>query len=330
MQQSDIFVDSDLLVESQKVVQANKNIPVGYVPVTLCSRDVLSPSVLHFRNYSMDELLEIVSSPEELQFNAIVNKALNSMVLEDFDCSKLHIECIKQILMTLFLNFWGKSLPSRPYYVDVKGDHDDPKNIAYTDIDLTKVSIDFIDRQFSNPFIIEDIKTKQRIGFKLPTVEQTFLADEYVKKSFQEREAEYRDIKANLELQESLISSGNMEGLKSIQIDPERKKEYTHLQDEKSLVYLKVLQCQLIDSIDGQTLSTIEDQLDAYKNKVSANLWTEYKEIIKKYATFGVNNSYTFYVDGKPLTRGFSFRLLEFLPSVEQSENSRYTVHFTH
>ena len=187
MNQDEIFTkvrEKKVAKQVETEIQSEKNIPIGFIPVKLSSKDKLGPAVLHFRNYSMNELLEITTTKDENQLSALIYKALNSMCYEKYDCAKLHLENIKEIMLTLHLNFWSNSLLHKPYYIDLEGDLQDEKNIAYTDIELSKLNIIDINDDFKNPFTIVDNVTGSKVKFILPTIEHVFIADKFMKEYF--------------------------------------------------------------------------------------------------------------------------------------------------
>lgn len=323
--------DKKILKEVVAGVQKEKETPIGYVPVTFISEDKLGPSVLHFRNYSMEELLELSMSTEETQFNTLINKCLSKMNSEEYDCSLFHSEHIVQIMMTIYLNFWGTKLLSRPYLIDLNGDKDNEANIGRVDIELSQLNHIKLAEEFKEPFTITDDVTKKKIKFILPRVNSIFIAEKYIEKKYKDQEEDFQNIKATLKFIEQLKNSGDPEQIKRadlIKVDYAKKKDYDSMQEEKLKDYLRIIQSQLIHSIDDVVLDNIDDKLDAYKNKIDATAWVRYKNTVQKYGTFGIDPNYTFNINGKELTRRFSFRYLDFIPSMDQKTDSGYSVQF--
>ena len=330
IQQSDIFaVDVQALQVAEKKVETAKGIPTGYIPVSFCSKNVMGPEVLHFRNYSMGELLELASSNEENQMNILVNRVLNSMCYEKFDCSKLHMENIKEIVLSIYLNFWNSKLLQRPYYIDTDiDDYDKDENIGYTDIEIKKINIKDIDPKFRNPFSIVDSATKKKVKFCLPTVEQMFVADKAINEKYANEEQRFALIRSRLTTKKALLEKNLLEQADSIQVSVDEENSLNDLEQRKAKDYLRFLQCQLLVSIDNDELKTIEEKMLAFDTNVDATTWIRYTEIVKKYADFGVDELYTFSIDEKVITRRFSFRFLEFIPSMDQRTDTGYSVRF--
>ena len=47
---------------------------MGFVPASFSTKDKLGPEVLHFRNYSMEELYELASATEDNISEILVNR----------------------------------------------------------------------------------------------------------------------------------------------------------------------------------------------------------------------------------------------------------------
>lgn len=301
-------------------------IPLGYIPINMITLDKLSPSVLHFRNYSMEELLEIASATDELKFETLVLKGFNNMIYEDFDCSTLHVENIKQIIQTIYLNFWGTTLLSKPFFKDLNGDLDSVDNIDYTDIDLRTLTFKQIDKSFKNPFTLTDSITGSKIKVILPTVGHSFIASKKIKEMFKDEDDSFRTIEINLEAIEKMRSNGVEDKDIPISVLSSDRENYDKHIDRKNLEYLKLMQAQLLFSIDGKELS-FEEKVENYKT-IDATFWKEYANVVKEKAQFGLDDEYSFAYNGEKISRRFSFRPLEFIPSLEQKTNTRYIVSF--
>lgn len=324
LRQNDIFVEAK---KAERIVEKERSVPTGYIPVAFSSGNKLGPEILHFRNYSMEELFELASVKQELQFKTLVYKALNNMVYEDFDCGKLHYENIKEIVVAIYKNFWGNILYNRPYFVDLS-DLEKKDNVAYTDINLSFLKTIDINEKFKNKISLTDKVSNKKIVFQLPKIEHMFLAEEAVKNKYAEKEREYFDIKNLMDLKDKLLMEKEIESVKSIEIDPIRKEEYDDIIKEKSKDYYKIIQAQLIYSIEDKVLNSIEEKMNAYKSDIDANAWIEYKNIVEEYGKFGINPEYEFTLDGKKLSRRFSFRPLIFIPTMDKKSNPRYNFQF--
>ena len=106
-------------VKKQKEVIENKNIEIlnnldekteyktGYREINLDSLGKLSaPSKLNYRNYQMDELIDLASLREDRQIEGLVN-CLNNMCESDFDNGDLHFNELIEIMIFLY-SAWGR------------------------------------------------------------------------------------------------------------------------------------------------------------------------------------------------------------------------------
>lgn len=322
--------EKQALKVAQDKLEKESTVPVGYIPVNLISGEKFNVPVLHFRNYTMEELLQLASSNEDNIMNDLIYKVLNNMCYEKYDCSQLHVNHLIQIMLTIYKNFWGNSLYSQPYYKDLDGDRNSKDNVAYVDIDISKLDPIYLPDNFKQTFTIIDDVTGSKIKFGLSKINHIFFTNKYIKELYKEEEAKFSTLKSKLELIKKLEESNDIvqqEQIAKIPIDEKEREAYDTFLNEKAMMYLRVLQAQLLIAINGKELSTIEDKIAAYKNDVDATAWARYKEIIEV-NTFGINPNYTFVVDGKPITRRFSFRYLELIPTVDKKADSRYTVSF--
>lgn len=305
----------------------NKDIPLGYVPVTFSSGDKFGPAVLHFRNYTMDELLHLGSSNEETILYDLVEKVLNKMVYEDFDCAELPAPCITQILLTIYANFWGSTLHNMEFFID----EDNPdKGIDKVDINIGKIKGIELNKKFKVPFSVLDPITNYKVKFDITRIKHIFFTQRYIKELYREQEEAFESLKHKMALIERLSNSKDelqQQQAREIVLPEEEKEKYEELQKEKGLMYIRVLQCQLIDSINGKKLETIEEKLEAYKTKVDISTWKEYTNTINKYS-FGIDSNYSFKYNDEKITRRFSFRFMDFIPTVDQKSDRRYVVSF--
>jgi hypothetical protein len=313
--------------EVEKINTLDSNIPIGFIPVKFSSKDKFCPSVLHFRNYAMNEIYDITSTAEDRQTRTIVTKVLNPMCYEKFDCSDLPFELIQEIMLTVYANFWGNSLTNRPYYIDSDSpDKDKKENIGYVDIPINKIHTFDINPNFSNKFSIDYKNTKAT--FCVPIMRHVFIAEDYVRDIFSEREQKFIQLKSKLASKEYLESKDKFDESSKIVINEAEKEAYDDLMTEKGTTYLKVLQYQSLLSLNGKELETLDDKLNVLNNNdIDIDFWGIYNQVLSD-NKFGIDDQYTFSKDDKSITRRFSFRLVDLLPSMEQKKYTGYVVHF--
>lgn len=323
--QEDIFV----IEKAEKVVQSSKGVPSGFVPVTFLSEDKLGPSVLHFRNYSMGEMLELASATEDNLLDVLTTRILNNICFEKYDCSKLHIENIKEIMLTIHVNFWGRVLKNKAFYKDLNAENmDAEENIGYVDIDIQNLKANKIDPKFKVPFTIVDSITNKKVKFVLPTVEHVLIADKFIKEKYYIQEDQLKRARSLIDTKQKLEDKQLFDKASEINVTQEDFQKVEDLERQKGMDYLKVIQSQLIHGVDGKVCETVEDKLKAFHEDVDSTSWMRYAEAVKKYATFGYNDEYTFKYGEENMTRRFSFRLLDLIPSMDETGDVGYTVSF--
>jgi hypothetical protein len=333
------------IVEVEKKIK--QNIPVDYIPIKLESHGMLTaPKVLHFRDYTMDDALQLNILDEEDRLKAIVT-VLNNMCYEDFDCRELHPKELTQILYTVHGSFIGSKL-EKNYYIDdtleegrEKGQKDNRENIASIEIDIHNIKTQSLlqtyegknrEKKFKEPFtIVDHIKKNQKIQFRLTRIKDILFTQEYCKALFFEEEKEYSFYKKQLLKIRDIKEDGKRdEALEDlINENDEKYKEYMNFLNKRDSIFVKVLQSQLIEAIDDEKLDTIEKKLYAYEHRISATLWSMYDEIIDEY-NFGIVEEVTFFSDklNKNITRKFPFQFIDFLPDSNKNYSRRYTVEF--
>lgn len=324
LKQEDIFAIKKAEI---KVEESNK-IPMGFVPVTFSTKDKLGPEVLHFRNYSMEELYELASATEDAINEILVNRVLKAMCFEKYDLSLLHPDLISEIMMTIFANFWGSKI-KKPFYKNLDlEDLDIEENIGYYDLEIKTLKLKTIDEKVKVPFTIIDDITQKKIKFILPKIKHGFITEKFVKEKYREKESEFYVLSKKIESRQKLLSKKLFEEASKVKITTEEEEEFENFNKNKLTDYLKITQSQLIHSVDGVVLETIEDKIKAFENDVDTATWKRFGETVEKYFDFGFPKEFTFKLGDETITRRFSFRLTEFVPSMDEKRDTGYTVSF--
>ncbi len=313
--------DTKLATEIEKKVEVSSKIPPNYIPITLKSNGKLGyPKVLHFRNFSMDELIDIATSSKQKLLLTII-RCLNQMVYEGYDLSNLHEKDMEVIMLTLYVNFQSSYLMERPYLIDEN--LKDPwveSNVLYTNIDLTKLELIDIPDTFRNPFTIEN-KLGMKAEFSMPRVSNIIIAEEYVNKKYGTEERKFSKLQADIEKNEKI-----KEESKKVPIDAELYKEYGEFLTMKNREFLKILQAQMLVAYGSKKLETIEEKLNANRN-VDVSMWREYNKYIRA-NNFGINTVVKFRSRelDEVIERRFLFQLLDFIPTMDEADNGDDTI----
>lgn len=294
---------SGVALKSKKVT----DMPLGYIPVKFCTKGKLSaPPVLHFRDYNMEEAIELSAITDENYLSRLVI-VLNQMVHEDFDCSQLHLEELKEVLLNIHLNFWGSTLRDFPGLSP-------EKKREHKDVPIKNIQVDSLDKKFKEPITITD-SIGNKIQVRLPRVSDNLEVQEYVNTHFALEEKDFAMVKLQIE-------RGGLKDLSKIS-DPEKVKEYMEFLEIKAKTYNLAHRMNRVLQFNDETPLTLEEKL-AYASRIQLSVWASLRrQVIEKY-TFGVNSEVN--IDGQAWR--FQFRTVAFLPSLELSDDPRNVVSF--
>lgn len=320
LDQNSIFEDNTV-PKAEKDAEAAKEVdedsssaaPSTYVRIDLDSVGKLSaPATLHFRNYSMEEVIELASITAENQ-NEVIVRVLNNLVWEDFDCSSLHYKEVEQILLSIHARWWSNTIESMPYYKNTSLPADerrDRSNIGYAVLPIQNIKTKPIDEGFSEPIEVKDSDGK-KYGFTLPRMSTYITTKKFLKRKYKAQDRYFSDFKAVLRKEQRNPGSQD--------IDPDMEEEYEEYEANKRKDYLRVQQALQIYSVHGKLMGdSLEQKIYALQNSIPADAWRAYRSV-EKHSTFGVQPDVTFYDEQSEdhLTRRFSFRLLDFIPTLE-------------
>lgn len=335
MTQNDFVVKEDDKVDPEvfeKAVEAPVDIPSNYIKIKLSSCGKLSaPPILHFRNYTMSETIELASLDMD-NYDRSMIAVLNSMVFEDFDCGNLHKAEVVEILLNIHAAFWGDVLenPRLRYYVDES--LEDPEknhksNISVATIPIKNIKTKEIMERFKEPFYLESPDKKIKVGFKFPRLKNSIIANRYIDTMFAAEEKKFGEIKYALEWNRKNPERPRF-------VDWSQLKPFEEYRKKRAKHLLKVYQTQLVHSINGKVYDCTKAEdikllLDAL-NTIAAPIWENCTKKLKNELHFGVNPEVEFEcsITHKKITRRFEFRELDFIPSVDEKRNEEYTLLF--
>jgi hypothetical protein len=318
LKQADIFYkdDEELVKQTEVALEDNKTIPGNYIEIKLNSLGKLStPAILHFRNYSGEESVELSMTKEEDILNSLV-KCLNNMNYEKFDCSLLHQEELTEILMTILNNYWQTYIEGYKYALDetlIGNDLIDSKNVAIAKFEIKRINTIPINEKFIEPIKIQI--GKDIVKFRLPRIKDVLFAKEFIKRKYFIDEKKLSDIEQKIK------------DNKEVSYDDNEK--YEEYKKNKTLDFLKVYESAILVEFNGEKLDTSEKKLE-YFSKVDQNFWLEYDKYVMENVKFGIDPNVTFFSPElkKEVIRRFSFQSMDFLPSLGVQATSRATISF--
>lgn len=344
MSEQDFFVsDEETKQETidKKEEKKNKQPPKNYLPVKLSSLGKLTaPRKIHVRNYNGADARELALSDEENVLETILD-ILKGMIWEDVNPEELHEKELEEIMMNIYVNFWSSSLVDYPYpYTEeelqtlpperrerIKKGEEIPKVV----IPHSALDTNIMNEQFKEPITPtvknEKIASEGKVSFILPRIGHIVKAKQMVEEEYAEEEEKYAKIRHDIEYNQRLEQQNSPAPKREISED-DYDAYYKYLKRRMSYFNL-LIQCQMIHSLNGSKLETIEDKMDAYK-RTDLIYWSIFNRIIHEYATFGIKEDIEVVspFTGDNVIRRFQFRLMDFIPTMDTEDISEYDVVF--
>ena len=195
--ENDIFIEEKKEkikkeIKKEEKFESKKIIPKEYIPIKLNSLGKLhAPAIIHVRNYNMDDALELSLVDEETALETTIY-ILNKMIYESFDPVYLHTEELKEILLTVYNNFWSSIIREFPYpyevdeleFTDVNTKERiiSGKQIPNIDIPIKTIKTKVIHKDFKEPIKIK-IGEKE-VYFRLSRIKDVLESKNYIEKKY--------------------------------------------------------------------------------------------------------------------------------------------------
>jgi len=335
------------VVDTKAIEQELQETPSSnYIKIHLESEGVFdAPKVLHFRDYTMEDALQLNTLDEEEQLEAIV-RVLNNMVWEDIDCKNLHPKELAQIVYTLHAIFINQKIEKEYYYDEdlpegsKEGQLDFKDNVGTIEIPVDKINTHNIHKnkdgstkqeKFKEPFTIVDKTTKDAISIRLTRMYDLLFAKKYCDEKYAEDIKEFSPYKRKIMRLRAISNNEerNAELEKLIEEDYDSFKNYKDFLNEYNNEFAKVVQASVIVAINKKKCETFEEKLKLYKEVISQTFWQTYNNIVAEY-DFGIDENVTFFSEKlqRNVTRRFLFQFPDFLPNYDKDYSRRYSVRF--
>lgn len=322
--------DKNLIKSVENKIESNKAISGEYVEITLSSKGKLlnTPKSLHFRDYTLQDLIDLNSDIRSENYLESKIKVLNRMVYEDYDCGNLTEEELIEILLSIHKRWHGKFINEIPYYLDENisdlEEKESKRNIAMASVELSTINVIPIANEFKEPFEI-GYEDNQWL-FILPRVNNIVFAKNYVEEKYKELESKYDNIKALL-LENKTIKNP----LDRYTIPEKERKEYEELINQKITDTIRITTALTLygKKENGKIIQFTNEQKVLESNNVKPKVWAKFSEIKNKYL-FGVDSNVTFFskeLEGK-VTRRLRFQFMDFVPAMEYEDDSEIRVSF--
>ena len=314
--------DAEILESAQESV-GNKP-TTDYVPVKLDSIGKLSsPAILHFRNYTMEEALRLAEANEENIAETII-QCLNEMVWEDFDCGLLHVEELKEVMLYIYGSFWDTKLEGFRYFVNEELEEpalSAKENVSIATIPISSIKTTPLPEEFKEPISIT--MQGKTVKFLLPRIQNSFVAQEFIKQKYAADLRKFSNLEGILRYNESVPSE------KHKNVDTDEYNNYRQFVSKKSKDLVRAYEAQLLYGVDDYVFEEIADRMEALKS-IPLSYWKIYHKVVEENCRFGVEEEVAFEcsVTHKPVTRRFQFRLLDFIPSLDNEFGTEYSFSF--
>jgi len=294
----------------------SSSVPPEYRPIKIsCTNGALSaPPVLHFRNYSMEECIQLSETAGgEEEETLVLCSVLTKMNYENFDCTLLHPEELLEILFRIYAIWWGKTLDSYRYYVDIslQGEALDTKeNISTADIPVSAIYFHELENGVQDPISITIDEVTHK--FILPRVSEDILVHQKLKEKFAEKDQQATQIAYQMKRGE-FVSMETMSWYQKFAI--ERNKEMNRYRQAFRVV--------------TNPEATLEERCEMLKT-IDLRFFKKYNNLLETKFRFGIEPEVKFQCSVKnvPIARRFRFRYEDFIPSVESGGDLECDVSF--
>lgn len=322
---NEFFVDKGVINNSGlKKIEENitKNIPSNYIPIRMSSSGKFDcPEIIHVKNFSGSDIFNLSLQTLETTVEALTN-CLNNMIYEDFDAKNLTEKELLEIIITVYANFWNRELQMNYPYDNEELETIQKENpdkykliekgkIDKVIIDLSKLAWITLDNSFKEKLELEKNNTK--VVFAHDRLFHTLIASQYIEKYCFEDEMKIRKLKE--------ISNDR-------DLTYDESKELKETSKRKANLLYKLIRCQLIVSINGVELKTIDEKLKAF-DEIDETFWLKRDDLVSN-VKYGVDNFIKVKspVTGKKVERRFSFRILEILSALQLPSDDGFVVNF--
>ena len=297
------------LIPKKKIPTASEKESSKYISVKLSSLGRLGlPAIVHVRDYTYSDALKLANASTEVEVVRAVVEVLADVIQEDIDLDKLTSPDVMEILMSI-QGTWYSPTIELPYYVDESLGGEERNSKANT----SKVSIPVNSLKFKTFPDGKNVPVK--VSYQDFTAEVDYprfydyaIVDQYIENKYAELDQQMKEISQKIQKNTNTF---------------EEYKSYLSYREQKILDTIKASQAIQILSVNGAPLNTLKERIQAM-DSFPLKAWASVSSYIQKDLAFGIDPEITFKctVTGKTITRRFSFRILDFLPSLESFQSA--------
>jgi len=281
-----------------------------------------APPILHFYDYNMMSAQLIAELPSHENHLPTIVKILNTMVVEDFDCGRLHIEEIKEVLLNVHAKWWGPMLHDFAYFLnDEETDPDKlmaKENISQADIPIANLTVIPLAEGIMEPLNFKSNGIE--VNFCYPRAENSGIVDENMKIKFAEQEQQFFKIK-------KLVDAKKYE-----EVPVQDLRAYQDYLAERASWKLLLTRALTLCGVNRELFETLEQRVEALQTnkKISVSHWEKYNKFLSGKGKFGLQNEAEFFSDilNRKVKRSFRFRTYTLIPQVDAKRDEQDEVSF--
>ncbi len=236
------------------------SVPASYIPVEFHTLGKLDcPAILHFKDYTTDQLNDITLSYEDNMLENIV-RVINENCFEKFDVNKCTQSEFIEILGTILVNFWRNEVKI-PWMCDCQqyiSVPDSKRQSSIVDIDLRRIDINMLPDNVHEPIGVTGEVRNMDTGkfekviyeFRFGRIGDLVYAREQIKKKFLVEQKKIDNFK---------ISNVSKDKFQEMKADQQKE-----LDKQKTKELIMVARSQCLLSVNGKNINK-PDKYEEFK-----------------------------------------------------------------
>lgn len=302
----------DLTMEDlipRKKTTAPTETSTKYVAVKLSSMGKLGlPEMVHVRDYSYSDALKLATASSGTEIIKAIVEVLAEVVQEDIDLDRLTIPDVMEILMSIQGTWYSPSI-ELPYFVDEtlpEAERTDKKNLSKVTLFLNNLKFKSFPEDKKVPVNVSYQDFRAEIDY--PRFFDAVIVDQYIENKYAKLDQQMEEISQKIKKDTNTL---------------DEYKTYMSYREQKMMDTIKASQAIQILSVNGVSLDTLGKRIEAM-DSFPLKVWGTVNSYFQNDLAFGIEPDVTFQctVTGKTITRRFSFRVLDFIPTMESFQSA--------
>ncbi len=307
-------------------------IPNTYIPVRLSSLGKLGvPAVVHVRDYSMEEILDIAMSNEDNNLETLI-RCFNNMVYEDIDVADMNQRELMEVLFVLQHKYYSNTIVKHIFVnPDIEDEEElhSKENVIEEDIPISDLSVETLPDKFIEPFSISDENTK--VHFRLNRIKDVLEAKQRFLSENAEGEKLYTPVLNRISFYSKKFK-GEGEVIAKVRQDftddPTIIEKAIEYSKKKIKMVTKYTECGCILKINDKAIDSLDEAVKRY-TEVTGRHWRKFNTLLEDYP-FGIQPETTFYSTKlqKKITRRVALQFSDLLPAPNEETDKSVVVQF--